>query len=206
MKKEKVVITDDNYKIFMLKRAIKLCWLILAWCFAVKVFGGNFFNIICENDSFVKICEWLDRSELYYVISYLFYIINCMIIVFAITSKYRFSFNQTSLMIIAITICWVVKYKNLTIGMILDILIVEFIVPFIILLRQKYHKKEVIYRLIIGCVLINLFQLISIFVRNLGIFKILNENTLISLIMQIDYYIMLILYLLYSIKITRKEI
>ena len=43
-------------------------------------------------------------------------------------------------------------------------------------------------------------EIISMFVKNLGLFKVLYETSLVSIIYSIDYIIMLILHLLYSKK------
>ena len=50
---DNVVTTKDKYN-RVIKRSIILCWIALAICFIVKIFGGNFFEIvipllICRN-------------------------------------------------------------------------------------------------------------------------------------------------------------
>ena len=45
-----------------IKRVIIVCWVALAICFVIKLFGGNFFQIICENETFIAICEFCDNN------------------------------------------------------------------------------------------------------------------------------------------------
>ena len=40
-----------------LKRVIIVCWIALAICFGIKLFGGNLFEIMCNNENFIKVCE-----------------------------------------------------------------------------------------------------------------------------------------------------
>ena len=46
---DNVVTTKDKYN-RVIKRSIILCWIALAICFIVKIFGGNFFEIVVHND------------------------------------------------------------------------------------------------------------------------------------------------------------
>ena len=46
---DNVVTTRDKYN-RVIKRSIILCWIALAICFIVKIFGGNFFEIVVHND------------------------------------------------------------------------------------------------------------------------------------------------------------
>ena len=75
-------------------------------------------------------------------------------------------------------------------------IIVVLIIP---LIRTRFKLWK---HIIIGNILIFIFQLISLLTRNIG-WNLNNQSMLVSLIMQIDYYIMLIIYYLY---INRKEI
>ena len=44
-----------------IKRVIIGAWITLALCFVIKLFGGNFFNIICENENFIAVCNYADN-------------------------------------------------------------------------------------------------------------------------------------------------
>ena len=72
--KDKVVITRENYRQIMLKRAIISCWVILVVCFIIKLFGGNFFAIVCNDEKFIKVCEFINNSVIKYIIYYLLFL------------------------------------------------------------------------------------------------------------------------------------
>ena len=53
------VIVD---KARLLRRVIIISWISLALCFVIKIFGGNFFEIICENPNYKALCEYADNN------------------------------------------------------------------------------------------------------------------------------------------------
>ena len=56
---DNVVTTKDKYN-RVIKRSIILCWIALAICFIVKIFGGNFFEIVVHRGLFFddEIAKW----------------------------------------------------------------------------------------------------------------------------------------------------
>ena len=62
---------DKDYKEIILKRAIILCWILLIICFIIKLCGGNYFNIMCNNENFIRFCNFIENSIIKYII-YLF--------------------------------------------------------------------------------------------------------------------------------------
>ena len=66
----KEVVTGDNYKQIVLKRMITLCWILLAVCFVIKLFGGNFFAFIGES----KVAEYIANNLwLFSIVQFIFY-------------------------------------------------------------------------------------------------------------------------------------
>ena len=59
-------------------------------------------------------------------------------------------------------------------------------------------------KIIVGIALIFVFQFISLFVRSSGIY-LESDSILIGLILSIDYYIMIVLYFLYSKSIYKRK-
>ena len=47
-------------KVKYLKRVITVAWIALALCFVIKLFGGNLFEIVCHNETFIAICNYAD--------------------------------------------------------------------------------------------------------------------------------------------------
>jgi hypothetical protein len=205
MFKLKVATNEDNYKEIVLKRAINLCWFLLFVCFIIKIFGGNFFNIVCENENFIKLCNYIDSTWLYYLVGYINYMFTSIIFTFAICSTVKLKRNNIFICIISLTIFFMLKVVNRYFGLIVDYLIYIPIICHYFCMKEGYSFKQSIIRTFLGLLLVNIFQLISLFIRNLGTFSIIKDNTLNQLIMNIDYVILLILYLLYSIKIKLKK-
>ena len=204
MFKLKVATNEENYKEVVLKRAIILCWILLFICFIIKIFGGNFFNIVCNNERFVKLCEFIDSTLIYYLIAFIFYLPSTFIYYYTVSCVGNLNKRNSIIIILSCIICFCIKWINHTIGMILEF-ISYFIITYIICKTNGKSNKESLLRIIIGFILNNLFQIVSLFVKNLGLFKIMENNSLIQIIFSIDYYIMLILYLLYSLKIYIKK-
>lgn len=201
--KHKNNITDENYEEVVLRRAINICWVLLAICFVVKIFGGNFFNIVCNNEKFVEFCNYVDNSRLLqfaigcvssYVTYALFYLALC--------KKMWFQKKELIFLLIVTPICVYLRMINNTIAFIMNF-VQLFAFPFIF----KRNNKLIITRwfvpiLIYGNILNLGFQLISAVIKNIAI-KILTDSFLIAFIFTIDIYIMLALYYLYSNKKTK---
>lgn len=205
MFKFKVATNEKTYKEVVLRRAIIVCWFLLAICFMVKIFGGNFFNIICENKTFIKICNYIDNSWLYYVIMFLNYCLTTSLYVIGVIGKTKLNIKEFLIIILFLIICYGFKFVSVNLALFTDMILMMFICPLILLRLNKISFKKSIIRILIGFILFNLFQIISMFIKNLGLFKIMENNTLIQLIFCLDYYIMLILYVLYSKKILNKK-
>lgn len=176
----------DSYKVL-----IRSCWALLLVCFTIKVLGGNIFEVACENESFIKLCNWLDRHWFKYIITSLIYIIPCYLPYLCMVNK---KIGQDLWIILLILPCSPLKVFFPIIGMVLDTVIL-ILIP---LLLCKFKNWK---RVIFNCIITLSFQLISLITKNIG-YYMENNSLLISIILSIDYYIMIILYYLYC----RKEI
>lgn len=72
---DNVVTTKDKYN-RVIKRSIILCWIALAICFIVKIFGGNFFEIVVHNDRFTAVCGFCQKS--FILTNIVYYISSCI--------------------------------------------------------------------------------------------------------------------------------
>ena len=70
-----------------IKRAIILCWILLAVCFAIKLFGGNWFEIVCANEHFIKFCDFIDKAYINYPLSCVFYITSNFFFIISFNGK-----------------------------------------------------------------------------------------------------------------------
>lgn len=191
------VVTKDNYKQVVLKRMIAICWFILGLCFLVKIFGGNFFVIICENENFIKICDYIESSFLYYVIGYLNYVITHFIMFFYICPETKIKSKQVLAFFICFSLLSLTKIFTAKLTATLNPLLcslVEWAIAYLFFVLISKRKLKSLFAL----VYINAFMIISMFVKNLSLTKIIADDVITTLIYMIDYYIMLIIIMLYS--------
>lgn len=177
------------------KRFILICWVSLLACMLIKLFGGNYFEIISKSEIFVGICEWIDGKFIKEIIRFIFLNLSYFLYVCSICKR-NLTLKEFAICEIFIIIDTIAKYTNSNLGFVADCLML-FISPLII---SKFKWKHTI----IGFLLINAFQLISLFTRNIEL-GILENTMLIEIILQVDYYIMLVLYYLYSVKLKGEK-
>lgn len=182
------------------KTLITACWVVLLCCFVVKLLGGNWFEIACSNEKFIAFCNWFKVGSLqYYILSGISYI-GIHILIISTIIQHKISKSKTTLVIIIMLLfihilkCILDKLFKISILLTIIDIIVYISCPFI-------FKNKNWYRGIIGFLMILFFQFISLIVKNINLSNI-DDNVLTSLIFMIDYYIMVILYYLYS---TREE-
>ena len=113
----------------LLRRAIIISWASLAFCFIIKIFGGNFFEIICENPNYKALCEYADT---HFWLKYLIGIISSMVcqtfFMLAILQKYKFNRKELVITIISVLICCLLKLFNLNYFIVADVWLL-FILP-----------------------------------------------------------------------------
>ena len=176
----------------LLRRVIIISWASLTLCFFIKIFGGNFFEIMCNNQTYKKICEYADTHLwLDIVISLLStFLCECLFLL-SILQKYWFNKKELIITIISVVVATILKIFNLNFFMVADIWI-TILLP--MLLLGKQFKK---YWAVLFANLFNFgFQIISLLVKDLG-FVDASETYFIGLIYMIDLYIMCLLYYLY---------
>lgn len=178
----------DRYKTLIIS-----CWVVLLCCFVVKLLGGNFFEIVCENEKFIRFCKFIDGNILKYVISFILYIFSGFLYFKAII-KDKLSKIKNGILVISLSVWWILKLvltEQQTIIFILDIAYM-ILMPIII-------KKKIWLFSIISFFLNLAFQLISLLTKNIGI-KFVDETMFMAIIFNIDYYIMIVLFYLYRTK------
>ena len=170
------------------------CWALLVVCLVIKLFGANLFTIICENEKFIRFCDYLDghiiakcifSTILYIPATYLVYL-----------SMVKRELPKDWFVIILCIPCSFLKANFPVLGMIYEFVIMLGL-PLITTKGKRW--KEIL----LGIVLVFVFQIISMLIRNIGDLYIYNDNTVVGYMLLIDYYIMVGLYYLYS---NRKEI
>ena len=179
----------DKYKVL-----IRSCWALLLVCFGIKIFGGNLFEIVCENERFISLCDYIDNSMFFKIL------VNCISafildsLSFLAIMQYKMYNKKLALIVIPMIIISSISFWYFPI--LKSILEIGFMI--IIPLIYKVNWK----RIVIGILLIFAFQIVSLITRNIGQLYLDCDKTLIVLIINIDTFIMSILYYLYA---TRKE-
>jgi hypothetical protein len=177
-----------------LKRVIVVCWIALAICFGIKLFGGNLFEIICNNENFIKVCEYADNHFwAYYLINAINNLVLSYFFVLAICQKYTYKKWELILLIITVLVATIVKYYSMIFGFVFDIW-QGIVLPCIFTIKNpKRHWNAVI-----GNVLLIAFQFLSLITRSIGLKILSGERALIVVIFSVDVFLMILLYYLYS--------
>lgn len=182
-----------------LKRVIVVCWIALALCFGIKLFGGNLFEIMCENENFIKVCEYAETHFwAYYLISIFISLSNTYFFILAMIAQLKYNKIQLIMVCITVIINVTMKIIYLPIGFVIDLWQV-IIMPVIF----TWKNKRLHYNIAIGNVLLIIFQLISMYIKNINSLIVSNEGVLISAIFSIDVILMILLY--YGYVNVRKE-
>lgn len=185
-----------------LKRVIVVCWIALAICFGIKVFGGNLFEIMCNNENFIKVCDYAENNLwLNYLLNCVYSFVSISLFCLAICGKIKYKRWEFCVALASIIVSVFVKHYSVYWGLLCDIW-VAVIFPCIMSLKTP---KRHIY-VIPANLMVLVFQFVSMYIKNITNFYILDDDVLVGMIYSIDVLIMLCLYYLYSNIIRlRKE-
>lgn len=202
--KNKIKINEDNYKEVVLKRAIIICWILLLACFAIKIFGGNYFAVACTNEKFVRVCEFIDNSIIKYVIYYLLFNVTMYLMLMITSPNVKVKSKKFLLFLIIVSLTWIYKLL-LDLGIITlnvwIIDIIDFSFYFVVLLIMS--KKPI--RSLFALVLLFAFTMISASLKDIGMYGVVTDSYIVASIISIDYYIMLTLSALHSKQIYNRR-
>lgn len=194
---------DKLDKAKYLNRVIIASWIGLAVCFVIKIFGASLFEIACDNDNFIAVCNYADT---HYWANYLINCVHCFISLYflelAMIGEYKYKKWQLNLLIITIVIGTQIKLNSANIGLLFDI---WQLVLMPILFVNKTPKR--IWVVFFANILLIVFQFISLITKNLAISIVTTNGLLVGIIYSLDITIMIFLYYLYSnqIKIKRRK-
>lgn len=183
-----------------LKRVIVVCWIALAICFGIKLFGGNLFEIMCENESFIKVCEYAETHFwAYYLMNALYCFVSLYFFTLAICGKKSFTKWELIIVIVTVIVGTFIKYFNQYVGFAFDIW-QGFIMPCVFTIKTPRRHIYVVP----ANIMLMAFQLISMFVKNINLGILTDKGLLLSMIYSIDVLLMILLYYGYSNVITMK--
>lgn len=183
-----------------LKTLIITCWAVLVLCLVIKLLGGNWFELATENTKFIQFCEFVDNTMwLKMTLACLIYVGSTYGLVCIILNKQYLNVKETIIFIPLMIFKSIIYWYFTTIGTIVDICILV-VIPLIL------GKFKNWLRVLISFALINVFQIMSIVIRNIGFGNFNNNMFLFQTLIQVDYYIMIFISYLYVVKnIKRKE-
>lgn len=187
-----------SYKKKVVLIAIIVAWVLLLICFIFKLFGSKVFNIVVTNEDFINACNWLDSKDgeiCKYILAATMYLVSTPFVVLASALKPSFKTKWMFIIIPSLCVVWVVKFFHSIAGMVVEA-VVLIVIPCI--MSKKWWTGFVGYGLHF------LFQVLSMYIRGQQI-KVLDTCTLTTLILTIDFYIMVALYYMYAIVINNKK-
>ena len=166
-----------------LSTSLKVYLFVLIFIFILKLMGLDYFGIKIDNSVFTKIFMFLAKYKIDYILQNIFLVFNFYLIKSITLNNYKFDFETILIPLLnMLGTYFLYKYEIRALYPIFNML----------LLFLYFLIKRVKIRRIIKVFIINiLIQFISIIVRN---YNTSNYLTLYNLIMNIDYYIMLIIW------------
>lgn len=181
-------------------KLITISWALLALCLIIKLFGGNWFELNTENSKFIEFCLYVDDNFIIKkILSILIALATTLPTYIIMLKEQKPKLWKIIMLAVMLIVKCIIGWFNATIGFIIDIIILLGVIT----LLNKNIKRNILCFLII-----NALQITTILIRNIsfgfGGFNFGNtfiEQTLI----QIDYYIMIVLWYLYTFRRKEKQ-
>lgn len=194
---------EDNASRVLLRMCI-LCWILLFACFAIKLFGYNLFEIAVHNTMFIAICNYIQNSLWYYIISYIEFIAG-MLLLYLIVVKDKKVFTWRTLgFLLVMTLNWIIKLLLLLNSIVINPILYS-VIDYAYAILVLYLFTQRFWLSVLSIILMIVFTLVSLVTRNVGLDQNISLNYLVIQIYLIDYYIMLVLSFLYSKIIQNKR-
>lgn len=193
--KDKIKGLYNNFKDFYNDKygmLIVVSWVVLIFCLIVKLFGGNWFELGVENEKFVAFCNYVDNTMwLKMALACLIYLFTNYFILCILINRKKLDKKIVALFLPLMITKSIINWYFTTLGLMLDVIIL-IVLPIVITRKWK--------RVIFGNLLVMVFQLLTLGIRNLSINFNFGNTFLEQSLYQIDYYLMIILFYLYTFK------
>lgn len=173
-----------NDKKLITNRLLGLCGVALLLCWTLKLWGKVVFDFVVTNETMISVCNFIENSVVQYVIYWLFYVFNGMINLAIISGQKKFSKRNSIIFIVIWTIVFSFNFFAPIVKTILDFILLP-LLP-IIFYKTKWWKA-ILFELAILVI-----QFVLLQIRN-GDYTLYTSNFIVGLLMQIDYYIMLVI-------------
>ena len=200
----KTKITQDNYQEIVLKRSIIICWVLLAICLVIKLFGGNFFAIVCTNENFVKFCEFVDSCFVRHILHFIMFMFSSYLLIFIVKPDFKLKSKSNLFSFIYLIVVWSFKKCIEFNIVVLPVFLID-ILDFVLLFGVLFINSKSLWKSVIAVALLFVFTLVSTIVKNIGYGEVITASYVVDSIIMIDYYIMLVLTAFYSQKISHRR-
>lgn len=179
----------------LIRRIWIILWLLLGILLVMKFCFGIWYPIVIENEWFLKLNDYVQTSWIKYLILALFYMFSDNFLYLISCSKSKYT-NVTEFCIIQtlLLVGFIIKVRFGYFSIIIDV-IYSMILPIIYLYKThpKNNKIKTFIYPILSQMLIMVFQLNILFIRDLDSESINNEYFILGFVLQLDYYIFLII-------------
>lgn len=170
-------------------------WITLFLLVLMKLLFNEWYPIVVEDKLVIKVCDFIDNNYILdYTIRFLFYLTNCFITYLTCCKKIKPNKIEIIVLPLIAILSFIVKtFVNNYFAFIIEMIIVIMISIIINLIKKTFRNKalNVLFPIVINLLLM-LWQCNMLFIR--GIDNVLtNMSSLISIFIQIDYYIFLII-------------
>lgn len=196
--KEGIEIEKFINEIVDIPKLIRRLWLVLWFvefiCIGSKLLFHTWFPIVIENQNFENVCDFVDNHQVLRVSIMAIFYVASLNIVFLIATKSKF-YKDCTLPIISnllIVFSFIIGNINSMYGKIAE-LFTLIVLPIICNIKRQTFKelwKNICFP-VFTYLLISLWQLNMLFVR--GIDDISNLHFAVGMVLQIDYYIFIII-------------
>jgi hypothetical protein len=181
-----------------MKITIVLCWLSLFSFWAIKLFGGNWFEIMVENENFIKFSNTVQNTWLKYLVSLITIFVSYYFMYGAVLQKVALKGKYLAVYLLSALANWaVVNFVPI------DFVRMIFGYTLIIITSICYQKGIKKYFGVLTVILDFVFSTLSMLTRGIKLSFI--TDYFILLIGSLDLYIMLGLYFLYSNLLNLKK-
>lgn len=175
---------------------ITVSWVVLIACLIIKLFGGNWFALGSDNSRFNNFCNFVENTQ------WLKMILACIIAiittypVYCVMLKEKYLSKKHFLILVPLIIIKsIISWYSAITSFIIDMLII-FVIPIFI---TKNWKRPLICGIIVM-----VFQLLMIAIRSLT-FNFFGNTFVEQFLYQIDYYLMIWLFYLYTFNTKKVE-
>lgn len=177
---------------------IVICWLSLFAFWAIKLFGGNWFEIMVENENFVKFSNLVQNTWIKYLGALVSTTLAYYFLFGAVFQRVKFQGKFLIFYLLSVICVWAVSnFAN--------VFLIEFAFGYLVIIISSLIINKGIKK-INGfiCVFLDfIFSTISMLIRCIEL--TLMDDVLLMMIATIDFYIMYSLYFLYSILSKMKR-